>query len=208
VLARLKSQNKPIPAAQPASGSATNAAEATTPKKSKQSVAHCNPCDRIHAGPNEACWYAHLELRPKNWTDRRSESVKKAAAERENKREKDNRINVTITENKVKKYDAHVFQTIANVSSAILEKAVNDKDYQDRYCYDTAANCHVFNSKAKFIEYRPANSSTIRGSTGSTLNAEVGAVAINVVKSDGTTELIHLRDVLYCPDFATNVICQ
>ncbi|KAF1347421.1 hypothetical protein EJ07DRAFT_142416 [Lizonia empirigonia] len=65
VLARLKSQNKPIPAAQPASGSATTAAKATTPKKSKQSVAHCNYCDRSHAGPNEACWYAHPELRPR-----------------------------------------------------------------------------------------------------------------------------------------------
>jgi hypothetical protein len=108
----------------------------------------------------------------------------------------------------VKIYGAHVFQTIANVSPAILEKAVNDKDYQDCYCYDTAANRHVFNSKAKFIEYRPTSSSTIRGSTGSTLNAGVGTVAINVVKSDGTTELIHLRDVLYCPDFATNAICQ
>jgi hypothetical protein len=208
VLAQLTSQNKPIPAAQPASSSATTAAKVTTPKKSKHSVAHCNPCDRIHAGPNKACWYAHPELYPKNWTDRRPESVKKAAAERENKREKDNQTNVTIAEDEVKTYGAHVFQTIANVSPAILEKAVNDKDYQNRYCYDMAANCYVFNSKAKFIEYQPTNSSTIRGSTGSTLNAGVGTVAIDVVKSDGTTELIHLRDVLYCPDFATNVICQ
>jgi hypothetical protein len=197
VLAQLKYQNKPIPAAQPASSSATTAAKATTPKKSKQSVAHCNPCDPIHAGPNEACWYAHPELRPKNWTDRRSESVKKTAAERENKREKDNQTNVTIAEDKVKTYGAHVFNTIANISPAILEKAVNDKDYQDCYCYDTAANCHVFNSKAKFIEYQPANSSTICGSTGSTLNAGVSTVAIDVVKSDGMTELIHLGDVLY-----------
>jgi hypothetical protein len=48
----------------------------------------------------------------------------------------------------------------------------------------------------------------IRGSTGSTLNAGVGTVAIDVVKSDRTTERIHLQDVLYYPDFATNVICQ
>ena len=99
VLARLKSQNKPI--------SGTTPAKATTPKKSK--VAHCNYCDRSHAGPNEACWYAHPELRPKDWTDRRSESVKKVAAERENKRGKDNRTNVTIAKDKVKTYGAYVF---------------------------------------------------------------------------------------------------
>jgi hypothetical protein len=53
----------------------------------------------------------------------------------------------------VKTYSAYVFDTIANVSPAILKKAVNNKDYQDCYCYDTAANRHVFNSKAKFIKY-------------------------------------------------------
>jgi hypothetical protein len=40
------------------------------------------------------------------------------------------------------------------------------------------------------------------------LNAGVGTIAINVVKSDRTTELIHLRDVLYYFNFTTNVICQ
>jgi hypothetical protein len=28
----------------------------------------------------------------------------------------------------------------------------------------------------------------------------VGTVAIDVVKSDGTTELLHLKDVLHCPN--------
>jgi hypothetical protein len=111
--------------AQPAPGSATTPARATTLKKSK--VAYCDYCDCSHAGPNEACWFAHLELRPKDWTDRRSESVKKVAAERENKN--NNRTNVTISEDKAKTYGNHVFYTIANVSPAILKKAVKDKDY-------------------------------------------------------------------------------
>jgi hypothetical protein len=46
----------------------------------------------------------------------------------------------------------------------------------------------------------------IRGSTGSTTALGVGTVKLEVVKTGGTTEKIFLKDVLHCPDFATNVI--
>jgi hypothetical protein len=36
----------------------------------------------------------------------------------------------------------------------------------------------------------------------------VGTVRLKVVKADGTTKKIKLSNVLYCPDFATNVISQ
>jgi hypothetical protein len=84
--------------------------------------------------------------------DTRHKSVKKVVAKGE-KGKKDNQTNVTVAKDKVKTYSAYVFNTIANVSPAILEKAVNDKNYQDCDYYGTTANCHVFNSKAKFIEY-------------------------------------------------------
>ena len=36
----------------------------------------------------------------------------------------------------------------------------------------------------------------------------MGTVTLEVVRKDGTTQTIHLKDVLHCPDFATNVISQ
>jgi hypothetical protein len=100
-----------------------------------------------------------------------------------------------------------VFALIASfVSPTILTKAVDNTDYRDRYCYDTAANRHVFNSYSNFNEYRAASMKDIRGSTGSTTALGVGTVKLEVVKTGGTTEKIFLKDVLHCPDFATNVI--
>jgi hypothetical protein len=170
-------------------------------------MGYCNNCNREHPGPNEACWITHPELKPANIKRQQAEAPAKK------KTEAAARANVTVASDDEQEdgYGVHVFNTIArvaNVSPAIIEKAVNNKDYKNRYCYDTAANRHVFNSKTKFIEYQPSTSNNIRGSTGSTVNQGVGTVAIDVVKSDGTTELLHLKDVLHCPDFATNVICQ
>jgi hypothetical protein len=47
-----------------------------------------------------------------------------------------------------------VYSTITTlVSPTILQKAVSNQDYKKRYCYDTAANRHVFNNSSKFIKY-------------------------------------------------------
>jgi hypothetical protein len=95
------------------------------------------------------------------------------------------------------------------VSPDLLKKAITNHDYRKRYCYDTAANRHVFNDRSKFHTYTPnTNDHDVHGSTGSTSAKGVGTVRLEVVKADGTTEKIKLSNVLYCPDFATNVISQ
>jgi hypothetical protein len=100
-----------------------------------------------------------------------------------------------------------VFALIASfVSPTILTKAIDNTDYRNRYCYDTAANRHVFNSDSAFVEYQAACTKDVRGSTGLTTAQGVSTVKLKVVKADGTIEDIFLKDVLYCPDFATNVI--
>jgi len=91
------------------------------------------------------------------------------------------------------RYSAHVYTTINSIASAfvsptLLKKAVTNQDYKQRYCYDTAANRHVFNDRTKFKEYRPVSSSDVRGSTGSTSAIGVGTIRLEVVKYDGMTE--------------------
>jgi hypothetical protein len=66
----------------------------------------------------------------------------------------------------------------------------------------------VFNDRSKFVEYSPITLNDVHGSTGSTVAQGVGVVRLHIVKSDGTTHDIHLKDVLHCPDFATNVVSQ
>ncbi|KAG9382449.1 rve domain containing protein [Pyrenophora tritici-repentis] len=156
--------------------------------------------------PNELCWKLHPSLTPDNVKKRTADNAaKKAAAAAA-------RTNVTVAKNSndddADQYDAHSYVTVATfVSPTLLKKAVSNHDYQQRYCYDTAANRHVFNNRSKFYEYAPIDND-VHGSTGSTTAAGVGTVRLEVVKADGTTEKISLQNVLYCPDFATNVISQ
>jgi hypothetical protein len=217
VLARIRSRNSNGDTKTNLAYNATSSGGAggnnATPRRPRASMGYCNNCNREHPGPNDACWITHPELKPANIKSQRAEALAKKNTKAETNTATAARANVTVASDDEQEdgYGVHAFNTIArvaNVSPAILRKAVNDKDYKNRYCYDTAANRHVFNSKTKFIEYHPSITNDVRGSTGSTVNCGVGTVAIEVVKSDGRTELLHLKDVLYCPDFATNVICQ
>ncbi|KAG9377765.1 rve domain containing protein [Pyrenophora tritici-repentis] len=175
-------------------------------KRTPQPVGMCDHCKREHPGPNELCWKLHPSLTPDNVKKRTADNAaKKAAAAAA-------RTNVTVAKNSndddADQYDAHSYVTVATfVSPTLLKKAVSNHDYQQRYCYDTAANRHVFNNRSKFYEYAPIDND-VHGSTGSTTAAGVGTVRLEVVKADGTTEKISLQNVLYCPDFATNVISQ
>jgi hypothetical protein len=95
------------------------------------------------------------------------------------------------------------------VSPTILAKAVADDYYKQRYCYNTAANRHVFNNRSCFTEYTPTTSSDVHGSTGSAIAKGVGTACLNVVvKSNSTTHNIYLTNVLYYLSFATNIISQ
>ncbi|KAI1559190.1 hypothetical protein PtrEW7m1_011974 [Pyrenophora tritici-repentis] len=146
----------------------------------------------------------HPSLTPDNVKKRTADNAaKKAAAAAA-------RTNVTVAKNSndddADQYDAHSYVTVATfVSPTLLKKAVSNHDYQQRYCYDTAANRHVFNNRSKFHEYALIDND-VHGSTGSTTAAGVGTVRLEVVKANGTIEKISLQNVLYCPDFATNVI--
>jgi hypothetical protein len=104
-------------------------------------------------------------------------------------------------------YSTYTYTTIASfVSPTILAKAVTNNYYKQRFCYDTAANRHVFNDRSRFIEYTSTKVGNVHGSTRSTIAEGVGTAYFNVVKSDGTTQELRLVNVLYCPSFATNVI--
>jgi hypothetical protein len=106
-------------------------------------------------------------------------------------------------------YSTYTYTTIASfISPTILAQAVANNHYKQRFCYDTAANRHVFNDRSRFIEYTPTKVGNVHGSTGSTIAEGIGTVCFNVVKSDGTTHELYLINVLYCPSFATNVISQ
>jgi hypothetical protein len=158
----------------------------------------CPHCEKEHAGGVASCWKLHPELIPEamkaTWNKPRT-----------------NTANVTIANTGTAglSYGNYVYATISTtVSPTLLSKAVNNNEYKQRYCYDTAANRHVFNDRSKFVEYLPITLSDVHGSTGSTVAQGVGVVRLHVVKSDGTTHNIHLTQVLYCPEFATNVISQ
>ncbi|KAG9386116.1 hypothetical protein A1F94_002866 [Pyrenophora tritici-repentis] len=124
-------------------------------KRTPQPVGMCDHCKREHPGPNELCWKLHPSLTPDNVKKRTADNAaKKAAAAAA-------RTNVTVAKNSndddADQYDAHSYVTVATfVSPTLLKKAVSNHDYQQRYCYDTAANRHVFNNRSKFYEYAPS----------------------------------------------------
>jgi hypothetical protein len=168
-------------------------------------ISMCNPCKKEHAGPNDKCWIAHPELMPDGIKKRNQEAAAKKAAVAAA------RTNVTLidTDTDDNGFYANVYTSIATfVSTILLEKAVTNAGYKKRYCYDTAANQHVFNTCTKFKDYRPILSGDVHGSTSSTTAIGVGTVCLEIVKYNGTTEEVHLKDALHCPDFATNVISQ
>jgi len=175
------------------------------PKRTPQPIGHCDHCRREHPGPNDLCWKARPELIPDDAKKKRADTTaQKAAAAAAC-------TNVTIaSNNNDDPYDAHSYVTVASfVSPDLLKKAITNHNYRKRYCYDTAANRHVFNDRSKFHTYTPnINDHDVHGSTGLTSAKGVGTVRLEVVKADGTTEKIKLNNVLYCPDFATNVISQ
>ncbi|KAF2822730.1 hypothetical protein CC86DRAFT_385644 [Ophiobolus disseminans] len=156
----------------------------------------CTYCNKEHVGGPAGCWKLYPRLMP--------DSIRQQRAANAN-------ANVSLTDNSAKNNDAanstytSIFTTI---SPTIIQKAVKNADYRKRYCYDTAANRHVFNNHSKFVTYVPIQNNNVEGSTGSTAAIGEGIVRLHVVKSDGTTHDIHLAHVLHCPDFATNVISQ
>ncbi|PZD22513.1 hypothetical protein A1F96_11068 [Pyrenophora tritici-repentis] len=84
----------------------------------------------------------HPSLTPDNVKKRTADNAaKKAAAAAA-------RTNVTVAKNSndddADQYDAHSYVTVATfVSPTLLKKAVSNHDYQQRYCYNTAANQHL-----------------------------------------------------------------
>jgi hypothetical protein len=104
-------------------------------------------------------------------------------------------------------YSTYTYTTIASfVSPTILAKAVANNYYKQRFCYDTAANRHVFNNRSRFIEYTLTKVGSVYSSTRSAIAKGDRTACFNVVKSDGTTYELYLLNVLYCLSFATNVI--
>jgi hypothetical protein len=205
VLSRLKGRSNDTTSSAPSLPTRNGNNNNRPLKRTPQPVGHCDHCKREHPGPNDLCWKAHPELVPDDVKKKRAETAaQKAAAAAA-------RTNVTIASNNDDDpYEAQSYVTVASfVSPDLLKKAITNHDYRKRYCYDTAANRHVFNDRSKFHTYTPnTNDHDVHGSTGSTSAKGVGTVRLEVVKADGTTEKIKLSNVLYCPDFATNVISQ
>jgi hypothetical protein len=114
------------------------------PKRTHQPVGHCDHCKKKHLGPNDLCWIAHPELVLDDVKKKRAETAAKKAAEAAA-----TRTNVTVAlnnNNDDNLYKAHSYVTVASfVSPDLLKKAITNHDYRKRYCYDTAANRHVFN---------------------------------------------------------------
>jgi hypothetical protein len=167
-----------------------------------QPPAFCTHCDREHAGGTDNCWKAHPHLMPHHLKARGQTQTPPATPSTAN-------VTVATPQAASSGYSNHVYASIATfVSPNLLSKAANDKQYKQRYCYDTAANRHVFNNRSRFTKYTPITARDVHGSTGSTTAKGVGTACLSVVKSDGTVQEIHLTNVLYCPNFATNVISQ
>jgi hypothetical protein len=116
------------------------------------------------------------------------------------------KANVSLTDSNAA--DSNYTSIFTTISPTIIQKAVKNADYRKRYCYDTAANRHVFNDHSKFVNYVLIQGNNVKGLTSSTAAVSEGIVRLHVVKSDGTTHDIYLAHVLYCPNFATNVISQ
>jgi hypothetical protein len=67
------------------------------------------------------------------------------------------KAHVSLTDNSARNNAADSTYTsiFTTISPTIMQKAVKNADYRKRYCYDTAANCHVFNDRSKFVTYVP-----------------------------------------------------
>ncbi|KAF1945553.1 hypothetical protein EJ02DRAFT_314618, partial [Clathrospora elynae] len=95
---------------------------------------HCKHCEREHAGGAASCWKLHPEQIPERmkatWNKPRT-----------------NTANVTITGAAGSRYGKYVYASIASVSPNLLSNAISNNGYKQRYCYDTAANRHVFNDR-------------------------------------------------------------
>lgn len=165
--------------------------DGTRPAKQTSLCTHCN---KEHIGGTEQCWKAHPELMP--------EYIKKRMAAKSAAQ-----TNFSHTDTSSDHLHGVTFTTTL-ASASLIQKAIVNKDYKQRYCYDTAANRHVFNDRKKFITYTPISENSVRGSTGQTFATGVGTIHLQAVKHDGTTQHISLNNVLHCPDFATNVISQ
>jgi hypothetical protein len=162
----------------------------------------CKHCNREHPGANEKCYIAHPELRP-------STSKQYPLKQKPTNKPNTATTNVTIASQNDDNFSSHVYTSIVSfVSPTLLSKAVKNNDYKQRFCYDTAANRHVFNDRSNFVTYTDISHNDVHGSTGSTVAYGIGMVRIEIVKSDSTTDQIRLAEVLHCPDFATNVISQ
>ncbi|KAF1830851.1 hypothetical protein BDW02DRAFT_506637 [Decorospora gaudefroyi] len=190
-----KSQSTPATAAVTATLPTRTTNLPTTPWTPRQPKILCTHCEKEHIGGIAGCWKLYPNLIPENMRQQRAASAK---------------ANISLTDASAKGNNADnsftgIFTTI---SPTLIAKAVNNANYKKRYCYNTAANCHVFNDQTKFITYIPIQGNDVKGSTGSTVAVGEGTVCLRIVKSDGTTHNIHLAHVLHCPDFATNVISQ
>jgi hypothetical protein len=99
----------------------------------------------INRHTNNLCWIAHLELVLDNVKKKRAETAAKKAVEAAA-----TCTNVTVAlnnNNNDNLYKAYSYVTVASfVSLDLLKKAITNYNYRKRYCYNTAANRHVFNN--------------------------------------------------------------
>jgi hypothetical protein len=168
--------------------------------------AFCTHCEKDHPGGTDNCWRAHPHLMPDNIKAQRQAQTLQLTNLTANVTVAGSSLNAALTNST---YSTYTYTTIASfVSPTILAQAVANNHYKQRFCYNTAANRHVFNDRSRFIEYTPTKVGNVHGSTGSTIAEGIGTVCFNVVKSDGTTHELYLINVLYCLSFATNVISQ
>lgn len=172
----------------------------STTKTERQPTAWCDHCKKDHTGGSAKCWTVHPELRP--------EKHKKRDEER---RKQSQDVTTEATSNvTIASIDSSSFLSFFSsiVSPSITTKAIANRQYQQRYLFDTGANSHVFNDRSKFITYSQVNRGDVSGATGSAAIAGRGTIAMKVVLQDGTISQIRLDNVLHCPEFATNVISQ
>ncbi|KAH4914581.1 hypothetical protein HBI57_078750 [Parastagonospora nodorum] len=147
VLSRLKSRSNNDATPSAPSLPTRNRNNNNHPKRTPQPVGHCDHCKKEHPGPNDLCWKAHPELVPDDVKKKRAETAAKKATDTAA-----TRTNVTVASNNNNDdddpYEAHSYVTVASfVSPDLLKKAITNHDYRKRYCYDTAANRHVFNDR-------------------------------------------------------------
>lgn len=193
-------------------------------KKTEQfTMADCKICDKQHNGGTKYCF--KNPNRPKDavktkWEkeqEKKAASTAKANATVELPADNTtnavaNHVNAPQQQQQYQPYTynyegACFFVGAVFFSDNIMAAAAADSSYLRRFCYDTGANRHVFNNRGYFLNLTQYTMD-IQGATAKGQIRGIGTAQILIARSNGTAFLLTLQDVLYCPEFATNVISQ